>query len=199
MHKPNESDDLPFLDEPETPPTRPETGAPTGGGQGSPQQRPAPPSEPAQQAGPAGGDTPPARKAGPAGSDTPPPQQPITPTPEPEVAAAAATPEPEPEPEPAAAPEPVRRGKSRVIPPAVLASRMQRYSIYLIILAFIIVGANYQALTLSSILWFAAGVTAGFALLCAIAVVLLNAIAWNFDRLARELRGDLKAVDLSGK
>lgn len=187
MHKPNESDDLPFLDEPETPPARPGTGAPAGGDQGTPP----PPTRPAAS------DTPPAQQARPAGGDTPPAQQPITPTPEPKVAAAAATPESEPEPAPT--PEPVRRGKSAVIPPAVLASRMQRYSIYLIILAFIIVGANYQALTLSSILWFAAGVTAGFALLCAIAVVLLNAIAWNFDRLARELRGDLKAVDLSGK
>ncbi len=87
--------------------------------------------------------------------------------------------------------------KRAVIPPAVLASRMQRYSIYLIVLAFIIVGANYQTLTLASILWFAAGLAASFALLCAIAVVILNAIAWNFDRMASELRGERKAVDLS--
>jgi hypothetical protein len=74
-----------------------------------------------------------------------------------------------------------------VIPPAVQAARMQRYSLYLVILAFIIVGANYQALTMPSVLWFAAGITAAFSLLCAITVVILEAIAWNFDRLRSEL------------
>ena len=77
--------------------------------------------------------------------------------------------------------------RRHVIPPAVQAARMQRYSLYLVTLAFIIVGANYQALTMASVLWFAAGLTAAFSLLCAIAVVILNAIAWNFDRLQSEL------------
>jgi len=112
--------------------------------------------------------------------------------PQPEAPGARTPPVTEPEARPS--PPPARRA---VIPPAVLASRMQRYSIYLIVLAFIIVGANYQALTLSAILWFAAGLAASFALLCAIAVVILNAIAWNFDRLVSELRGERKAVDLS--
>ncbi len=76
-----------------------------------------------------------------------------------------------------------------VIPPAVQAARMQRYSVYLVVLAFIIVGANYQALTMASVLWFAAGLTAAFSLLCATAVVILDAIAWNFDRLQSELAG----------
>ena len=76
-----------------------------------------------------------------------------------------------------------------VIPPAVQAGRMQRYSVYLVILAFIIVGANYQALTMESVLWFAAGLTAAFSLLCAITVVVLEAIAWNFDRLRSEWAG----------
>lgn len=76
-----------------------------------------------------------------------------------------------------------------VIPPAVQASRMQRYSLYLIVMSFLLVGVNYRALTLESVLWFAAGVTAGFALLCAVAVVILHAIAWNFDRLRDEWSG----------
>ena len=76
-----------------------------------------------------------------------------------------------------------------IIPPVVQAARMQRYSLYLVVLAFIIVGANYQALTMASVLWFAAGITAAFSLLCAITVVILDAIAWNFDRLQSELDG----------
>lgn len=76
-----------------------------------------------------------------------------------------------------------------VIPPAVQAARMQRYSVYLVILAFIIVGANYQALAPASVLWFAAGITVAFSLLCAVTVVVLEAIAWNFDRLRSEWAG----------
>ncbi|HKJ91944.1 MAG TPA: hypothetical protein VJ957_02195, partial [Longimicrobiales bacterium] len=62
--------------------------------------------------------------------------------------------------------------------------------------AFLLMGANYDALTLPAVLWFAAGLSAAFAILCAVAVVLLNAIAWNFDRLRDELRGGRQAVDL---
>ncbi len=76
-----------------------------------------------------------------------------------------------------------------VIPPHVQAARMQRYSIYLLVGAFALVGANYASLTMSSVLWFAAGIIAGFALLCAITVVILLAIAWNFDRLREEQMG----------
>ena len=79
--------------------------------------------------------------------------------------------------------------RRHIIPPAVQAARMQRYSLYLVVLAFIIVGANYQSLTMGSVLWFAAGITAAFSLLCAITVVILDAIAWNFDRLQSELDG----------
>ncbi len=77
--------------------------------------------------------------------------------------------------------------RRNVIPPAVQAARMQRYSLYLVALAFIIVGANYQSLSMANVLWFAAGITVTFSLLCAIAVVILDAIAWNFDRLQSEL------------
>ena len=76
--------------------------------------------------------------------------------------------------------------RKHVIPPHVQAARMQRYSIYLMVGAFALVGVNYTSLTMSSVLWFAAGISAAFALLCAIAVVILHAIAWNFDRLREE-------------
>ena len=64
--------------------------------------------------------------------------------------------------------------RKHVIPPAVMAARMQRYSVYLIVCAFLLLGVNYPALNLSAVLWFASGLVAGFALLCAMAVVLLH-------------------------
>ncbi len=79
--------------------------------------------------------------------------------------------------------------RKHVIPPHVQAARMQRYSVYLLVGAFALVGVNYASLTMSSVLWFAAGICAAFALLCAIAVVILQAIAWNFDRLREEQTG----------
>lgn len=83
--------------------------------------------------------------------------------------------------------------RRHVIPPAVQAQRMQRYAIYLMVLAFALVGANYQSLTLEGVLWFAAGLTAGFSVLCAVAVVILNGLAWNFDRMRVELQGGRQA------
>ncbi len=80
-----------------------------------------------------------------------------------------------------------------VIPPSVQADRMHRYSIYLVLTSFLIVGANYESLTITNVLWFAAGITAAFSLLCAICVVMLHAVAWNFDRLREELRGGRNA------
>lgn len=79
--------------------------------------------------------------------------------------------------------------KRHIIPPHVEAARMQRYSIYLLVASFALVGANYASLTMASVLWFAAGICAGFGLLCAITVVILHAIAWNFDRLREEQAG----------
>ncbi len=86
--------------------------------------------------------------------------------------------------------------RKHVIPPHVQAARMQRYSIYLLVGAFALVGVNYASLTVSSVLWFAAGICAAFALLCAIAVVILQAIAWNFDRLREEQTGLRPSQDL---
>ena len=73
---------------------------------------------------------------------------------------------------------------------------MQRYSLYLLGVAFALIGLNYPSLTMSSVLWFAAGLCAAFALLCAIAVVILQAIAWNFDRLREEQSGLRTSQDL---
>jgi hypothetical protein len=86
--------------------------------------------------------------------------------------------------------------RRHVIPPAVQAARMQRYSVYLMVLAFIIVGANFQSVTPGTILWFAAGITVTFSLLCAITVVILHAIAWNFDRLRDEWAGQREAREV---
>ncbi len=86
--------------------------------------------------------------------------------------------------------------RKHIIPPHVQATRMQRYSIYLLVVAFALIGLNYPSLTMSGVLWFAAGICAAFALLCAIAVVILQAIAWNFDRLREEQTGLRPSQDL---
>lgn len=87
------------------------------------------------------------------------------------------------------------RGRA-VIPPAVLAKRMQRYSVYLMVAAFAFLALNFTAVNMSGVLWFAAGLCAGFAIMCAATVVILNAIAWNFARLTEELRGGRGAHDM---
>jgi hypothetical protein len=84
-----------------------------------------------------------------------------------------------------------------VIPPAVLANRMQRYALYLIVCAFVLMLANVRALSLEAVLWFATAIAAAFALLCAIASVILNAVQWNFERLKEDLTtGGRQAVDM---
>jgi hypothetical protein len=87
-------------------------------------------------------------------------------------------------------------GKKYIIPPHVQADRMHRYSIYLLVVAFLLLGLNYASLTMANVLWFAAGLCACFALLCAIAVVILHAIAWNFDRLREEAAGARQSVSV---
>ncbi len=86
--------------------------------------------------------------------------------------------------------------RKHVIPPAVMAQRMQRYSISLMVVAFILVGLNLPTLTVEKVLWFAAGLMATFAILCAVSVVILNASAWNFDRLKQEMKGNKGATDM---
>ena len=83
-----------------------------------------------------------------------------------------------------------------VIPPAVLAHRMQRYALYLMICAFMLMALNYSALSLEAVLWFAAGLAAVFALLCATSAVLLNAIQWDYERLREEMRGGRQSTDM---
>ncbi|MFQ5552054.1 MAG: hypothetical protein ACE5FJ_12545, partial [Gemmatimonadales bacterium] len=102
--------------------------------------------------------------------------------------------------EQAAPPEaaPVAHARVRpVLPPGIQAQRMHRYSIYLIVLAFVLVGMNVTALSVGAALWFAAGLTAAFSIVLAAAVVILNAIAWNFDRLREELRGGRTAQSVN--
>ncbi len=77
--------------------------------------------------------------------------------------------------------------KKHVNLPALLAGRMQRYSIYLMVVAFVLLGINLAEITRETALWFMAGLSAVFALLCGIAVTILDAIAWNFERLREEL------------
>jgi hypothetical protein len=87
-------------------------------------------------------------------------------------------------------------GRKHVIPPHVQANRMQRYSLYLLIAAFLLVGLNYPSLSMSSVLWFAAGLCAAFGLLCATAVIILHGLAWNFDRLRDEWAGRRSSQDV---
>ena len=83
------------------------------------------------------------------------------------------------------------------LPPSVQADRMHRYSIYLMVCAFLLIAANWAEVTVSSVLWFGAGLSAGFAIVCAVTVVILNALAWNFDRLAEEFRGGRSGQDVN--
>ena len=76
---------------------------------------------------------------------------------------------------------------------------MQRYSVYLLVCAFLLIWANYPSLTLSGVLWFGAGISAAFGLLCAIAVVVLNGQAWNFDRLREELTAGARTSQEMGE
>ena len=82
------------------------------------------------------------------------------------------------------------------IPPAVLAHRMQRYALYLMICAFLLMALNFSALSLEAVLWFAAGLAAVFALLCATSTVLLNAMQWDYERLKEEMRGGRQSTDM---
>ena len=50
--------------------------------------------------------------------------------------------------------------RKHTIPPHVQATRMQRYSLYLLGVAFALIALNYPSLTMASVLWFAAGLCA---------------------------------------
>lgn len=89
-----------------------------------------------------------------------------------------------------------RTTKKHVIPPAIQAERMQRYSVYLIVAAFLLIILNSEALTIKAVLWFAAALSAGLGMLSAVASVILSGLAWNFDRLRQELSGGRQAQDM---
>jgi hypothetical protein len=187
MSDTNKSDDLPFLDDlPYTPTPEQE-----------PERPPAPDSADRTAPKESAEGKPVAGPAGPAPAGAPKSQAPVAPAPKP-AAPTTHRAAPAPPQQAGVRPQQAREsdGKRAVIPPAVLAHRMQRYSVYLIVAAFLLMGLNYDALSLSAVLWFAAGLSAGFAILCAVAVVLLNAVAWNFDRLREELRGGRESIDL---
>jgi hypothetical protein len=86
--------------------------------------------------------------------------------------------------------------RKHIIPPAVMAHRMQRYGMSLTIVALMLIVLNFTALSREVVLWFLAGLTAVFSLLCAVTVVILNALAWNFERLKLELQGGAEATDM---
>ena len=90
----------------------------------------------------------------------------------------------------------VKLERKHVVPPAVMAYRMQRYSIALMIISFLLIAANVSMVSLPVVLWFASGLAAGFAIMCAVTVIILHAIAWNFDRLRDELRGGRQSQDM---
>ena len=80
--------------------------------------------------------------------------------------------------------------------PALLAHKMQRYSLLLIVAAFVLIGFNFEALTRESVLWFMAGLCAVMAILYGVATTILDAIAWNFERLRDELGFDPGTIDI---
>ncbi len=79
--------------------------------------------------------------------------------------------------------------KRYVIPPAVEAERMRRYSVLLMIGAFALIGINIEELTPGRLLWFGALLLAILAIVLAAAAVILRALQWHYDRLADEFRG----------
>lgn len=94
--------------------------------------------------------------------------------------------------------QPVKR---HVIPPAVEADRMRRYSVLLMIGGFVLLGANVQELTPSNLLWFGAMLLAVVAIVLASAAVVMRGLQWHYDRLADEFRGIARvtAMDVSGR
>jgi len=83
----------------------------------------------------------------------------------------------------------IQPAKRHVIPPAVEGERMRRYSVVLMVLAFIMVGANYAELTLSNLLWFGAILLAVVSIVVATGSVIMRGLQWHYDRFADEIRG----------
>jgi len=79
--------------------------------------------------------------------------------------------------------------KRHVIPPAVEAERMRRYSVILIVVAFVMLGLNFQELTPARLLWFGALLLAVMGIVLGAAGVVMRGLQWHYDKLADEFRG----------
>ena len=90
--------------------------------------------------------------------------------------------------------------KRQVIPPAVEAERMRRYSVVLIIGAFFLVGLNFAELTPARLLWFGALLLGVMGIVVGAAGVVMRGLQWHYDKLADEFRGHprVTSTDVSG-
>ncbi len=78
--------------------------------------------------------------------------------------------------------------KRHVIPPAVEGERMRRYSVWLMALAFILLGTNFAEFTVGNMLWFSSLLLAVVAIVLAAAGLVMRGLQWHYDRIADELR-----------
>ncbi|HVO35030.1 MAG TPA: hypothetical protein VMT21_05660 [Gemmatimonadales bacterium] len=90
--------------------------------------------------------------------------------------------------------------KRHVIPPAVEAERMRRYSVMLVVVAFVLLGLNYAELTMAHLLWFGAMLLAVMGIVVGAAGVVMRGLQWHYDKLAEEFRGHprVTSTDVSG-
>ena len=90
--------------------------------------------------------------------------------------------------------------KRHVIPPAVEAERMRRYSVILMVVAFVMLGLNIQELTPARLLWFGALLLAVMGIVLGAAGVVMRGLQWHYDKLADEFRGHprVTSTDVSG-
>lgn len=84
--------------------------------------------------------------------------------------------------------------KRHVIPPAVEGERMRRYSVMLMILAFVLIGTNFAALNPANLLWFGAMLLAILAILLAATSVVMRGLQWHYDRIVEEVRGGMRVA-----
>jgi hypothetical protein len=90
--------------------------------------------------------------------------------------------------------------RRQVIPPAVEAVRMRRYSVFLVIGAFVLLGLNFVELTPARLLWFGAILLGVMGIVLGAAGVVMRGLQWHYDKLADEFRGHPRTTttDVSG-
>ncbi|MGA2382190.1 MAG: hypothetical protein ABSG61_02040 [Gemmatimonadales bacterium] len=90
--------------------------------------------------------------------------------------------------------------KRHVIPPAVEAERMRRYSVFLVVGAFVLLGLNFSELTPARLLWFGAVLLGVMGIVLGAAGVVMRGLQWHYDKLADEFRGHprVTSTDVSG-